>query len=150
MTRKEEITESEWLAEASALRRKLLGDRMTDAIAAAMTPFDQPFQDYAVRNVFGGPWLNGVISKRELALVNVGMLAGLGRFEEAGVYMEVCLRLGVTALELQELLLHITAYSGTPVGRQLFRIAKQLLAAHGIDVSDLDEQGRSDPTPVAP
>lgn len=132
----------EHLEQAAALRRSLLGDRMTDAIAREIDAFNRPFQDYATRNVFGGTWLQGALSQREFALVNVGMLAGAGRMEEAGVYMSVALRLGVSLRELQSLLMHITVYCGTPVGRQLFKAARRMLAEEGIDASGLDEPGR--------
>jgi 4-carboxymuconolactone decarboxylase len=131
------MSEEERLARAAALRRRLLGDRLTDTIADTTDAFNQPFQDYATSNVFGGSWLNGALPERELAMVNVGMLAGLGKFEEAGVYCLVAWRLGVSLPELQALLMHITVYAGTPVGRQLFRAARQTLLAKGVDVSNL-------------
>lgn len=123
------------LERAAALRRRLLGNAQADAIAADTDAFNQPFQDYATANVFGGPWLNGVVPERELAMVNVGMLAGMGRFEEAAIYSGVAFRLGVSPREIQELLMHITVYCGTPVGRQLFRAVKKVLASEGVDLS---------------
>ncbi|GAA0514628.1 carboxymuconolactone decarboxylase family protein [Pigmentiphaga daeguensis] len=129
------------LARVRARRRELLGAAQDDAIAAAEDAFDRPFQDYARRNVWGATWLNGVLPARELALVNIGMLAGLGRFEEMGVYVGVARRLGVPVGQLQELLMHITVYCGTPVGRQAFKAARAALTlllsekSHGDDES---------------
>ena len=117
---------------AATLRRRLLGDAMVDRIADTTDSFDQPFQDYATRNVFGGTWLNGILSKRELAMINIGMLAGAGKFEEAGIYCGVAARVGVSVREIQEVLMHVTVYCGTPVGRQLFRAAKKVLSQQGV------------------
>jgi 4-carboxymuconolactone decarboxylase len=140
-------TDSSRVARAATLRRRLLGDKQTDAIAADTEPFNQPFQDYATANVFGGPWLNGVVPERELAMVNIGMLAGMGRFEEAAIYAGVAYRLQVSVKEIQELLMHITVYCGTPVGRQLFRAVKAHLTAIGADLSSgLGDQRASTPT----
>ncbi|CAN5720725.1 4-carboxymuconolactone decarboxylase [soil metagenome] len=122
---------------AAALRRRLLGDRRADEIAAGTDAFNQPFQDYATTNVFGGTWLNGVVSERELALVNIGMLAGAGRFEEAAVYVGTALRVGVSLREVRELVMHITVYCGTPVGRQLLKAARKSLLEDGFDIERL-------------
>ena len=124
---------------AAALRRRLLGNAQADAIAADTDAFNRPFQDYATANVFGGPWLNGVVPERELAMVNVGLLAGMGRFEEAAIYSGVAFRLGVSPREIQELLMHITVYCGTPVGRQLFRAVKKVLVSEGVDLSTVHD-----------
>lgn len=135
MSNTSQQTDSNRIERAATLRRRLLGDKQTDAIAADTEPFNQPFQDYATANVFGGPWLNGVVPERELAMVNIGMLAGMGRFEEAAIYAGVAYRLQVSIKEIQELLMHITVYCGTPVGRQLFRAVKLHLTTLGADMS---------------
>lgn len=136
----QEPSNEDRIARAAALRRSLFGDAMVDQIMDSTDAYDRPFQQYSMRNVFGGAWLNGLLSMRELALVNVGMLAAAGRFEEASVYFGAALRVGVTVRELQDLLLHITAYCGTPVGRQMFRATKQVLIDRGVDLSKLEAQ----------
>jgi alkylhydroperoxidase/carboxymuconolactone decarboxylase family protein YurZ len=126
-------------ARATALRRRLLGDEATDAIAAGTDAFNAPFQKFATENVFGGVWLNGLLPERELALVNIGMLAGRQRFEEMGVYVGVAFRVGVSPAEIRELLMHISVYCGTPVGRQAFLVARKALLSAGADLSNLED-----------
>jgi Carboxymuconolactone decarboxylase family len=53
-----------------------------------------------------------------------GILGGLGRFQELGIYVNAALASGATVDEIKEALVQITVYCGTPAGRQAF------LAAH--------------------
>ena len=64
----------------------------------------------------------GSISSRRL-----GILAGLGRFQELGIYTNAAVGSGVTVDEIKEAWVQITVYCGTPVGRQAFLAAHEVL-----------------------
>src|SRR5277367_6395636 len=105
--------DKERLERAMALRRQVLGEEYADKAAKAQDAFNRPFQQYAVENVYGGTWLNGVLSLRELTLINIAMLAALGRMEEVELYIRVgLLRTEVPLAAIREVLMHVTVYCG--------------------------------------
>ena len=53
-------------------------------------------------------------------MLTLGILAGLGRHQELGIYAQGAIRNGVTVDEIKEILIHVTSYCGTPAGRQSF------------------------------
>ena len=55
------------------------------------------------------------------------ILAGLGRFQELGIYTNAAVASGVTIDEITEALIQITVYCGTPAGRQAFLAAHEAL-----------------------
>ena len=57
-------------------------------------------------------------------ILTLGILAGLGRFQELGIYTNAARASGVTVDEIKDALVQITVDCGTPAGRQAF------LAAH--------------------
>ncbi len=127
------------IARGHARRRQVLGDAFTDRLIDSTDAFNRPFQDYTLANVFGRTWASGVLPMRELAIANIALMAGMGRPDEAEIYMRVALlRAGLTPVELRELLMHLTVHCGTPVGRGLFHIARRVLAEEGIEVSLID------------
>ncbi len=136
---------------AHAMRRQVLGDAFADKLVANTDSFNRPFQEFTLKNVFGGTWLDGALSMRELAMVNIALMAGMGRPDEAEIYMRVALvRAGVTPEQLRVLLMHLTVHCGTPVGRGLFQIARRVLAEEGIDTSALDAPPAADAGPPSP
>jgi 4-carboxymuconolactone decarboxylase len=59
--------------------------------------------------------------------LTLGILAGLGRFQELGIYTNAAVASGVTIDEITEALIQITVYCGTPAGRQAFLAAHEAL-----------------------
>jgi len=63
--------------------------------------------------------------------LTLGILAGLGRHQELGIYTKGAIRHGVTVEKIKEILIHVTAYCGTPAGRQSFLAAHRALKEAG-------------------
>ena len=68
-----------------------------------------------------------MLERRERSILNLGMLAGLGRLTEFETHFRGALRNGISKDEAQEILLQISAYCGIPMGMEVFRIAKRVL-----------------------
>ena len=64
-------------------------------------------------------------------ILTLGILAGLGRHQELGIYTKGAIRHGVTVEKIKEILIHVTAYCGTPAGRQSFLAAHRALKEAG-------------------
>ena len=124
-----------------AVRKHLLGDEYFESSIKNQTAFDAEWQAFVTNQVFGRTWARGILEHQQLSLINLGMLAGLGRLEEFELHFRVALnRTKVPLIQLREILLHITMYCGVPIGRDCFAIARRVLKEENIDLSVLDEQ----------
>jgi alkylhydroperoxidase/carboxymuconolactone decarboxylase family protein YurZ len=81
------------------------------------------------RRPWGYAWSRPGLDQKTRNILTLGILAGLGRFPELGIYTNAALASGVTVDELNAVLVHITAYCGTPAGRQSFMAAHETLKA---------------------
>lgn len=123
-----------------AVRRLLLGDAAMDNALKNMTPFDREYQLFVTNQIFGRTWARGILSKPQLSLLNLGMLAGKGCMEEFELHFRIALTVTkVPLIQLREVLLHICMYCGIPIAREAFLIARRVLKEEGIDVSSLDD-----------
>ena len=71
---------------------------------------------------------DGSLSPRERSILNLGMIASLGKMEEFATHVRGALRNGLTPNEIRAVLTQIAVYCGIPVGVDCFRIAKGVLA----------------------
>jgi len=121
-------------------RRTIIGDEYVDPMLASLTAFDEEWQRYVNNELWGRTWARGILEHRQLSLVNLAMLAGMGRMEEFELHFRIALnRTKVPLIQLREILLHITMYCGVPIGRDCFAIARRVLKEENVDLSVLDE-----------
>lgn len=129
--------------EGEASRRAITGDEYVDAMLAAKSPFDAEWQMYCTNQLWARTWRRGVLDHRQLSLLTMGMLAGLGRMEEFEMHFRIALkRTGVPLVQLREVLLHIGMYCGIPIARDCFVIARRILKEEKVDLSVLDAPQR--------
>jgi 4-carboxymuconolactone decarboxylase len=122
-----------------AVRREVLGDAAMDTALANMTPFDREYQQFVTNQIFGRTWGRGILSRQQLSLLNLGMLAGKGCMAEFEMHFRTALLVTkLPVVQLREALLHIGMYCGIPIARDAFVIARRVLKEAGIDVSQLD------------
>jgi len=111
-----------------AVRKEVLGAEYVERAFENMDDFTREFQEQIVTEFgWGGTWARGVLERRERSILNLGMLAGLGRLTEFETHFRGALRNGVTQDEAKEILLQISVYCGVPMGMEVFRIAKRVL-----------------------
>jgi len=121
-------------------RRAIIGDQYVDSMLKEKNAFDHEWQEYLNNQLWGRTWARGILSHQQLSLINLSMLAGLGRMEEFELHFRIALtRTKVPLIQLREILLHIGMYCGIPIGRDAFAIARRVLKEEGIDVSHLDD-----------
>lgn len=119
-------------------RREILGNEHVDSLMDKATAFDSPWFQYVTNINWAGTWSRGVLSKQQLSLINLAMLAGAGQMIEFERHFRIALKTTKVPLEqLRELLLHIGQYCGIPTGAEIFVIARRVMASEGIDVSQL-------------
>jgi 4-carboxymuconolactone decarboxylase len=108
---------------------QVLGAKYVEDNLAGADDFMMTFQRAVTELAWGYAWSRPGLDQKTRSILTLGILAGLGRFQELGIYTNAALASGVTINELKEILVHITAYCGTPAGRQSFMAANETLKA---------------------
>jgi len=111
-----------------AMRRKVLGDEYVDRAIANTTDFDRQFQEHLNEHAWGAVWADDALKPRDRSILNMGMIACLGRMHEFEVHFRGALRNGVTEKELSAILRQIAIYCGFPAAVDAHRVAKKVLA----------------------
>jgi 4-carboxymuconolactone decarboxylase len=101
-------------------RRDVLGQEYVDAGLAGSDEFMMAFQDAVTEIAWWYAWSRPGLDRRSRLILTLGILAGLGRHQELGIYAQGAIRNGVTVDEIKEILIHVTSYCGTPAGHQSF------------------------------
>src|SRR6478672_7650579 len=111
-------------------RKQVLGAEYVEANISASDEFMMTFQRAVTELAWGYAWSRPGLDQKTRSILTLGILAGLGRFQELGIYTNAALASGATVDEIKEVLVHITAYCGTPAGRQAFLAAHDALKSH--------------------
>ena len=111
-----------------AARRAVLGDEYVDRAMKSADAFNQPFQEIVSEYCWGLCWTDKTLSRRERSILNLGMIAALGKMHEFELHLRGALRNGLTEEEIRSVLIQIAVYCGIPVGVDCFRTAKQVMS----------------------
>jgi 4-carboxymuconolactone decarboxylase len=114
-----------------AVRRQVLGDEHVDRATAGLTDFTAPFQDLITRYAWGEIWSRPGLTRAERSMITITALAALRQEEELAMHVRAGLRNGLTAAQLQEVLLQVAIYAGVPAANRAFAIAQRVLAEAG-------------------
>ena len=93
-----------------AMRRQVLGDSYVDGTIANTTDFDRQFQAQLTEHAWGAVWGDDALSPRDRSILNMGMIACLGRMHEFETHFRGALRNGVTEKELAAILRQVAIY----------------------------------------
>jgi 4-carboxymuconolactone decarboxylase len=111
-----------------AMRRKVLGDAYVNRALENADDFNRDFQRIVTQYCWGEAWGDSTLTPRERSILNLGMIASLGKMEEFATHVRGALTNGLTPNEIRAVLTQIAVYCGIPVGVDCFRIAKTVLA----------------------
>src|ERR1700740_1200886 len=95
-------------------RRDVLGHEYVDSGLAAADDFMTAFQDTVTEIAWGYSWSRPGLDRRSRLILTLGILAGLGRHEELGIYAQGAIRNGISVDEIKEILIHVTSYCWPP------------------------------------
>jgi 4-carboxymuconolactone decarboxylase len=109
----------------------VLGDEFVDANLAGSDEFMMTFRHLVTELAWGRAWSGTALDRKSKALLTLGILAALGRYEELAIYARGALTCGATVGEIEEALVHVTNYCGTPAGRQSFLAVHEALRSAG-------------------
>jgi 4-carboxymuconolactone decarboxylase len=132
------------MEQGARVRREVLGEEHVQRSLERASEFTRPMQEFVTEFCWGAVWSRPGLSRRDRSLVNLGMLAALGRSHELGVHVRGAISNGCTREEIQEALLQVAVYAGVPAGMEAFRVAEATLdqlAQDGLARSDQELGG---------
>jgi 4-carboxymuconolactone decarboxylase len=110
-----------------AMRRKVLGDDYVDRNLKNVDDFNRDFQRLLTEFAWGDVWADDTLKPRERSILNLGMIACLGKMHEFETHFRGALRNGLTPNELRAVLTQVAIYCGFPVAVDCFRLGRQIL-----------------------
>jgi 4-carboxymuconolactone decarboxylase len=125
------MTSSEMFDRGLQTRREVLGADYVDASLARADDFMMTFQRVTTELAWDYVWNRPGLDRRTRSLLNLAMLAALGKSAELKLHVKGALTNGVTVDEIKEVLLQASVYCGIPAGLQAFRAADEVLLAEG-------------------
>jgi alkylhydroperoxidase/carboxymuconolactone decarboxylase family protein YurZ len=111
-------------------RRRIAGEGRFDPTTDS--DFRRDLRDLSTRYVWGEVWSRPGLEARDRSLITIAMLIALRMEDELRSHVVTSLRLGITILELKELLLHSAVYVGMPAANHAFDIVESVLQEKGI------------------
>jgi 4-carboxymuconolactone decarboxylase len=113
-----------------AKRRKVLGEAYVDRALQNVDDFNRDFQRLLTEYCWGETWGDETLSPRERSILNLGMIAALGKMEEFATHVRGALNNGLTPNEIRAALTQVLIYCGAPIGVDCFRVARPIIAEH--------------------
>jgi 4-carboxymuconolactone decarboxylase len=113
-----------------ANRKRVLGEAYVDNALKSADAFNGPFQEILNEYCWGMIWDDTTLPHKTRSMLNLVMLACLGRMHEWELHCHGALRNGVTQDELRAIIHQIAVYAGVPLAVECFRIGKKVLAEH--------------------
>jgi 4-carboxymuconolactone decarboxylase len=121
------MTNNGRLEEGARVRREVLGDAHVERSLERASEFTRPMQEFVNEYCWGGVWSRPGLERKERSLINLALLAALGRSHELRVHVRGAVRNGCSELEIQEALIQAAVYAGVPAGMESFRVAESAL-----------------------
>src|SRR5690348_9357388 len=109
-------------------RREVLGPEYVDRAVASADEFTRPWQEFVTEHAWDAVWNRPGLDRRTRSIINLGVLAALGRAQELALHVRGALRNGVTPEEIREVFIQAAGYAGFPAGVEAFRTAQPIIA----------------------
>ena len=111
-----------------AVRREVLGADYVDQSLAAADDFYAAFQRATTEQAWGMIWTRPGLPRQTRSMLNLAMLAAMGKGHELRLHVKGALTNGVSREEIKEVFLQVCGYCGIPAGFEAFRIAREVFA----------------------
>ena len=114
-----------------AKRRATLGADYVNTTMDNADEFNRPFQEAMTAWCWGFGWGDETIDKKTRSMMNLTMLAALGKMDEWEIHLKGALTNGVSKNEIKSILHVIAIYCGVPQGVECFKVARGVLEKAG-------------------
>ncbi|MBR7889670.1 carboxymuconolactone decarboxylase family protein [Marinomonas sp. A79] len=113
-------------------RKSTLGDEYVEKNLQKADAFNLPFQEAMTEWCWGFGWGDDTIDAKTRSMMNLSMIAALGKMEEWELHLKGAINNGVSVEEIRSIIHVIAIYCGVPQGVECFRIARALLTEQGL------------------
>ena len=110
------------------VRKAVLGAEYVETSIKNADDFNRPLQELVTEYFWGAVWTREGLPRKTRSMLNIAMLAALGKSHELRLHTKAALGNGVTRDEIKEILLQVCGYCGIPAGFEAFRIARDVFA----------------------
>lgn len=110
------------------MRAAVLGEDHVDRSEKNADEFNSIIQDMVTEFCWGAVWSRTGLELKTRSLINIGMLASMGRPHELKLHVAGAINNGCSKDEIKEVLIQVAAYCGYPAAMDGFRIASEVFA----------------------
>ncbi|HEY4659343.1 MAG TPA: carboxymuconolactone decarboxylase family protein [Gemmatimonadaceae bacterium] len=114
------------------VRREVLGQEYVDKAVASADDFQRHFQEWVTKHCWGALWTRPGLPRKTRSMLNLAMLAAIGRTNELKIHVKGAITNGVTKDEIAEIFLQVGTYCGAPAALESFKTAKEVFAELGV------------------
>ncbi len=113
-------------------RKATLGAEYVEKNLQAADDFNRPFQEAMTEWCWGFGWGDETIDAKTRSLMNLTMIAALGKMHEWELHVNGAINNGCSVEEIRAAIHAVAIYCGVPQGVECFRIAREVLTARGL------------------
>ncbi len=113
-------------------RKAVLGDAYVDASVDKATEYNWPMQQLVTEYCWDEVWNRPGLDRKYRSVLNLGMIAALGRTAELKLHVRGAINNGLTKDEVREVFLQVAIYCGVPAGIDSFRTAQEVFDEMGL------------------
>lgn len=113
-------------------RKATLGAEYVENNLSKADAFNLPFQEAMTEWCWGFGWGDETIEAKTRSMMNLTMIAALGKMEEWELHLKGAINNGVSIEEIRAIIHAIAIYCGVPQGVECFRIARVVLTEKGL------------------
>ncbi|KRG34780.1 MULTISPECIES: carboxymuconolactone decarboxylase family protein [unclassified Psychrobacter] len=113
-------------------RKATLGAEYVEKNLQAADDFNRPFQEAMTEWCWGFGWGDETIDAKTRSLMNLTMIAALGKMHEWELHLNGAVNNGCSVEEIRAAIHAIAIYCGVPQGVECFRIAREVLTTRGL------------------
>ena len=113
------------------IRKAVVGKEYVEKSLASADDFMMAFQELVTSYCWGNLWGREGMSRRDRSLINVAMLAALGKTDELKLHVRGAINNGLSNDEIKEALLQVGIYAGIPASLSAFKVAHAVLKEEG-------------------
>lgn len=115
-----------------AQRKATLGADYVEKNLAAADDFSKPFQEAMTAWCWGFGWGDEAIDAKTRSMMNLSMIAALGKMHEWELHLKGAISNGVSVEEIRGIIHVIGIYCGVPQAVECFRVARPILQEAGL------------------
>ena len=129
-------------AKGLEIRKAVLGEEYVNQSINSADDFNRDFQQFVTEYCWGACWGREALDRRQRSLLNLAMLAALGRWEEFELHFKGALNNGCSLDQIRDTLFQVGVYAGIPCAVSAFKISRRILKER--ETAPADETGNQD------